>query len=118
MAPLILLVAMAAFIPTSSPERICRDAQLTDVSADAQAYQACLQDEQAASDEIKRRWNHYSAEARSTCTEPEAVSISYVEVLTCLEMENGTDISKETPANAIEPRPDTYRDAPKAAAKP
>jgi hypothetical protein len=84
MAPLILLVAMAAFVPTSSPERICRDAQLTDAGSDAQAYRACLHDEQSARDEIKRTWNHYSAEARSICTEPDAVSISCVEVLTCL----------------------------------
>ena len=57
------------------------------------AYDGCVRDELAARDQIRKEWAKFSADARDTCSAPGAVSISYVEVLTCLEMESGADFS-------------------------
>ena len=82
MTPLILLVALAASTPTTDPHKICQNAREAAPAADqATAYEACVHDETAARDEMKKNWSHFSTEARSTCSQPGAVSMSYVEML-------------------------------------
>jgi hypothetical protein len=94
MTPLVLYVALAAAVPTADPQVICRDARAAAAAADqATAFSACVHDEQAARDQLRKNWAHFPASARATCSEPEAVAISYVEVLTCLEMESGANFS-------------------------
>jgi hypothetical protein len=84
-------VAVAAVsMPTTDPRSICESARSAALKADqATAYQSCLHDEQAARDQLRQRWSQFYKAAHSDCAEPQAVSISYVEVLTCLEMQNG-----------------------------
>ena len=83
-------VLAAVSMPTTDPRSICESARSAALEGDkASAYQSCLHDEQAARDQLRRRWSQFSGAARSDCAEPESVSISYVEVLTCLEMQNG-----------------------------
>ncbi len=104
MTPLIFLVAMAASVgamPATDPHKICQDARAAALSEDqTSAYDSCIHDEQAARDQLKQNWSHFSADARATCSEPEAVSVSYVEVLTCMEMESGKNFSGGTPPQA------------------
>jgi hypothetical protein len=113
MTPAIFLIALASTISTADPHKICQAAQSEAVGGDQKnAYESCVRDEQAARDQIKAEWAKFSAEARETCSEPGAVSISYVEVLTCLEMESGASSQPSiTSPSGAEP------DAPATAGK-
>jgi hypothetical protein len=85
---------LAAFVPTTSLDGVCQGAKIGLPPEDqARAVQVCIQDESAARDELQRKWAHYSANMRETCAEPAGVSFSYVELLTCLEMQPGSDFS-------------------------
>ena len=94
MSPAIFLIALAATIPTADPHKTCQAAQSSAMAGDQKtAYDSCVREELAARDQMRKRWAKFSADARDTCSSPGAVSISYVEVLTCLEMESGADFS-------------------------
>ena len=121
MTPLIFLAALAAAtagMPTTDPQKICRNARDAAAAADQKtAYDACVHDEQAARDQLRKNWAHFPANARATCSEPEAVSQSYVEDLTCLEMQSGADFSGGTPKSSIAPLSPAEPAGPGAAAK-
>jgi hypothetical protein len=112
MTSLVFLVALASAFPTATPENICRPTLSPEVSADPKlAFGACVKDEQTARAQMQKDWSRYSAEARANCSEPGAFSVSYVEILTCLEMQRGPNFH-----STILPAADTPA-APKAAAK-
>ena len=118
MTPAIFLIALAAAIPTVDPHKTCRAAESEAVGGDQKnAYESCVRDEQAARDQIKAEWAKFSAEARETCSEPGAVSISYVEVLTCLEMESGANFSGASSQPSITSPSGAEPDAPATAGK-
>lgn len=118
MIPVIFLVALATSIPTTDPQKICRNAREAAAAQDQQtAYDACLRDEQAARDQLRKNWDHFPASARDTCAEPEAMSPSYVEVLTCLEMQSGANFSGGTSKTPITPLSPPQAAAPDAADK-
>jgi hypothetical protein len=96
--PHLAAAAGADSLPTASVESICRDAQSAALpESKAAAYRSCMQDEGAARDELRQKWAHYSAAARSNCAEPsQGVAISYVELQTCLDMQSG-GLSKPIP---------------------
>jgi hypothetical protein len=92
MSQLLLAMAMAAAIPTTDPGVICQPARSAALPEDkAGAYESCIRDEQAARDRLRQKWAHFSAEARNVCAQPSGVAQSYVELLTCLEMQSGGD---------------------------
>jgi hypothetical protein len=110
MNPLIVLVAVVGFSATSDPQKICLGARNAAAASDqANAYQSCIRDETQARDELKQKWSQFSANARATCAEPPGLNTSYVEMLTCLEMESGSNfgMTKPTPAapDAAAPKP-------------
>jgi hypothetical protein len=90
----ILLMALAASMPMTNMNSVCQSAKDGALPDDkANAFQSCLNDETTARDELKRKWGHFSVLSRTTCAEPRAVTFSYVELLTCLEMQKGSDFS-------------------------
>jgi hypothetical protein len=110
--PSAVAIARADSLPTVSIESICRNAQSAALpESKAAAYQACVHDERAAFDELRRKWSHYSAQARVTCAEPsEGVAISYVELQTCLDMQSGGSLTGEGPPPGAAPSLDTLPD--------
>jgi hypothetical protein len=97
MGTALLLAALAAFVPTTSLDSVCQGARIGLPPEDqALAVRVCVQDETAARDELQRKWAHYSANMRETCAEPAGVTFSYVELLTCLEMQPGSDFTDST----------------------
>jgi hypothetical protein len=91
MTPLLFLMVLAASVPHVDPKHICqpaRDAALPEEKASA--YDSCIHDEQAAREQLSQKWASFSANARATCAEPDAAMTSYVEMLTCLEMQSGS----------------------------
>jgi hypothetical protein len=85
-----MIAALATMMPTADPAAICQPAKSAALPEDrAAAYQSCVHDEQAARDQLRKRWGQYAASARAVCAQPSGVPQSYVELLTCLEMQTG-----------------------------
>jgi hypothetical protein len=94
MTAIILLIALAGNPPAIDLGSICRSAQTAALPEDrAAAYDSCVRDEQGALDQLRKKWAHYSASAQSACVGADVVTLSYVELLTCLEMQPGGSLS-------------------------
>jgi hypothetical protein len=95
MAPLLFLIALAASVPAANIPGICKGArEAASPERKAAAYEACIRAEQAAQAQLQERWSQFSAAAHSSCARPEAFSLSYVEMLTCLEIQTDGNIGK------------------------
>ena len=98
MTPLILLVALATSIPATNIDNACQAAKAGAAPSDQKnAFESCVHDESAARDELKQKWGRFSAGSKDDCAEPKGVSFSYVELLTCLEMQPGSDFAAPKP---------------------
>jgi hypothetical protein len=102
MTPAIFLIAIAASLPATHLESVCQSARLGVLPGQdqASAFQTCVQDEKTARDQLRQEWPHFSALARDTCAEPAGVTFSYVELLTCLEMQPGSQFGISQPPGA------------------
>jgi hypothetical protein len=90
-SPIVSHPAFAASVPEIDVQRSCRYAATASLQNDAkQAYQSCLNDEEAARKQMVQEWGRFSASSRAACTGEQASSThSYVELQTCLEMRLG-----------------------------
>jgi hypothetical protein len=119
MTPVLMVMVLAASLPNVDPQKICQNARTAALPEDkASAFDSCVHDEQGAREQLKQKWSKFSANARATCAEPEANMTSYVEMLTCLEMQSGSDfaIGKTPSPDVAAPSPATPPAAPGAAA--
>ena len=82
-----LLVAVADRVPDLNFEPICRDgeAQKLGVKDDSAI---CMRDQKAARDQLAQKWDQFDSADRTRCVRMSTTerTASYVEVLTCLEM--------------------------------
>jgi hypothetical protein len=117
MSHLLLVMAMAATMPTTDLGRICEPARSAALPEDrAGAYDSCVRDEQAARDKLRQKWGQFSARARNDCAQPAGIVQSYVELLTCLEMQNGGNFAPDgTRQPTISPSSPVQPAAPDAA---
>jgi len=81
--------------PKLDIQATCRSPGRTEVQVQAsqkESEDGCLRSERAAQDEIKKRWNDYSADAKAQCSKQSQAGgfPSYVETVTCLELASGT----------------------------
>ena len=98
------LVLAADGVPRLNYEATCRAAQpLT--AEDRTPYRNCVNDETRARSELERQWGQFPAAAKGRCTQEATLggSPSYVELLTCLQLAQETDLDAGAPA--IERRP-------------
>ncbi|MGD0562733.1 MAG: hypothetical protein ABSA66_06535 [Roseiarcus sp.] len=94
MTTMVFLLAFAGSLPTVDMQSICRSARSAALPEDQPtAYAGCLREEQDARDQLRRNWTKYSPDAHEACAEDPAFSFSYVELLTCLEMQPGGSLS-------------------------
>jgi len=87
-----IVLAAASSVPTIDIHNTCRVAAGAMVSliggtTTENALSACLNSEQAARDLIVQGWSTFSAADRTQCVRPNVYLPSYVEWITCLEME-------------------------------
>jgi hypothetical protein len=117
-----LLVAVADRVPDLNFEPICRDgeAQKLGVKDDSAI---CIKDEKAARDQLAQKWDQFDSADRTRCVRMSTTerTASYVEVLTCLEMNHdarklrqGEDAGIAAP----EPAPGPARESPGPAVRP
>jgi hypothetical protein len=120
MPPLIILAALAATLPTMDLPNICRkEGHGLPADQQASAYQDCLHDEGAALQELQRHWTEFPAGSRNTCAGLGRMIFSYVETLTCIEIQVGhaeaPDARPAAPAPSLAPQ---AAPAPTGAQKP
>ena len=83
-------------VPNLDVKTSCTDAQKFSTDDGKSAYKGCMQDEGNARAELAKRWGTFRAKDRQDCVQQGITpSPSYVEVLTCLEM--NTDAIKNAP---------------------
>jgi len=103
-AMLSLLAAAATDVPTVDIERTCRAsaaAVVSEIGENAATFGNCVRQERAAYEQIVKTWGEYTAPSRQRCVDPKMYMPSYVEWLTCLEVErDARNMRKENPSNA------------------
>ena len=83
-------------VPNLDVKTSCSDAQKFSTDDGKSAYKGCMQDESNARNELAKRWGTFRPKDRQDCVQQGITpSPSYVEVLTCLEM--NTDSIKNAP---------------------
>jgi hypothetical protein len=118
MLTMFLLVALGTSIPQADIKKICASAQVDTLPEDrASALRGCVGDETSARDQLRRDWGRYSATDKTNCAETPGMQFSYVELLTCLEMQRGGNFGKSPQAVSPMPTPLVTRPTP-ADAKP
>ncbi len=105
--------ASADRVPDVNVEKSCRDAQNFGTTDPQQTYKSCMLDENEAKSQLSKKWSEFKEANRRSCV-PVAPSPSYVEMLTCLEMnqesllpytEGGGAASPTIPHDSPLPRP-------------
>ena len=101
MLVMFLLAALGASIPPANINKICASAQVGVLPEDqASALRGCVGDETSARDQLRRDWGRYSAADKSNCAETPGMQFSYVELLTCMEMQHGGKFSAGSQAGS------------------
>jgi hypothetical protein len=112
--PVLFLIALAASMPTVDLNTICQSAKVVALPEDqASAVQSCVDDEKAARAQLQQKWGLFSAKARGACAESPGIAFSYLELLTCLEMQSGDQFNKpQVPPVTPSPSPAIQSKAP------
>jgi hypothetical protein len=80
-----LALPVSDTVPTLKVDASCKATASIDL-ANAQDYDACMKDENAARDELRSSWVSFSAVDRGRCvTEASIGTPSYVDLLVCLQ---------------------------------
>jgi hypothetical protein len=85
-----LVVAVADGVPTVDIQKTCKAAAVVTAGPSAQTdINICLNSEQKAREQLVKDWAQYAAADKSRCVQagPKVYLPSYIEWLTCLEME-------------------------------
>jgi len=108
-----LLVAVVDRVPDLNFEPICRDRAAENLGVKDDSA-VCIQDEKAARDQLAKKWDEFASADRTRCVRMSTVerTASYIEVLTCLEMDldakklrQGADAGIAAPEPAAGPAP-------------
>jgi hypothetical protein len=102
MLVMFLLAALGSSIPQADINKICKSAGDASLPEDrAVAMRGCVGDETSARDQLRRDWgNKYTAADKSNCAPTPSMQFSYVELLTCLEMQRGGNFGKDSGAGS------------------
>ncbi len=108
MVVMFLLAALGASIPQADINGICESAKVDSLPEDrVTAMRGCVGDETSARDQLRREWGHYSAADKNNCASTPGMQFSYVELLTCLEMQRGGNFGGGSSLAAPPTRPTT-----------
>jgi hypothetical protein len=96
MTPFLLLAALAVSAPSGDPVAICRSVRANALPDEqGSAYQTCVTEERAAMEKVKKAWPTASRDARANCAPIAGIPLSFVAVLTCMQMQRGGDLDPE-----------------------
>jgi hypothetical protein len=85
------MAALGTSIPQDDVNKICERAKVGSLPEDrVGAMRNCVGEETSARDELRRDWGtKYAVADRSNCASTPGMQFSYVELLTCLQMQHG-----------------------------
>jgi hypothetical protein len=90
MHALLLLLALSNGAPNLPIDKICASAKDAALQEDKKgSYDACVRDESSARDTLRQQWRQFPASVHADCTFSAGITESYVEMLTCMQMESG-----------------------------
>jgi hypothetical protein len=77
----------SSLVPKLDVQATCRRAQ--PLSGEKSAYQSCMNDESEAKKELAKKWSTFKRGAQATCLQETKIggAPSYVELITCLELD-------------------------------
>ena len=115
MASLVLVVALAASFPNIDIHNACHKAEVTAVpERRASVVEGCIREEEKARSVLSQTWAGFSSSARQSCSEANGgFQYSYVELLTCIQVQSGTNLDADLLMKTLDGIP-----APPLAAKP
>ena len=85
------LAALGSSIPQADINKICESAKVGSLPEDrVGTMRNCVGEETSARDELRHDWGKkYAAADKGNCASTPEMQFSYVELLTCLEMQHG-----------------------------
>ncbi|TNC10491.1 hypothetical protein FF100_22775 [Methylobacterium terricola] len=85
-------LARGSAFPTYSTPKTCALERRPGPDASAASYRGCISDEHAARRSLRRRWATFPASDRQECRQESDIggTPSYVALLTCLQLADGT----------------------------
>jgi hypothetical protein len=96
-----LLIAAPSGVPTIDIQNTCKIAagSMTIMAGSTvqSAIESCLRSEQGAREQLVKDWATYPATDRARCVQVKVYLPSYIEWLTCLEMERDVRALRKTP---------------------
>jgi hypothetical protein len=96
-----LLIAAPAGVPTIDIQNTCKIAagSMTIMAGSTvqSAIDSCLRSEQSAREQLVKDWATYPATDKARCVQVKVYLPSYIEWLTCLEMERDVRAQRKTP---------------------
>jgi hypothetical protein len=98
-------LAKGARIPSIDLEKLCRAAEgaMSDIygTGTANDFESCMNDEKAAREQLVKDWATFSASDKELCVQPTDYLPSYVEWLTCAELQrDARQMRNDKPASA------------------
>jgi hypothetical protein len=101
--------------PTVDIQKTCRESSnvLSGLAGSGnQDFDACMNDEQAARDQLAKDWASYPAAAKSQCIKPKEYLPDYVEWQSCIEMTRDVLTMKKSDAGSAPAAPTTSGESP------
>lgn len=108
---LFVLIASSGGVPTVDIKKTCRTSEQAIVAifgdTTAGTYDSCLEQEQTALKLLQKDWATFPAPDQALCAQPVGYMPSYVEWLTCFEMQR--DVRKFKKEERAAPKPGVPR---------
>jgi len=99
--------AASANVPTVDIATTCRESEKAITSifgpGSLQTFDSCMKQEKDAREDIVKNWRNYPAGGRQRCVNTTGYMPSYVEWLTCLEMEQSVEALRKNSSAANNP---------------
>jgi hypothetical protein len=98
-----LVIAVVDQVPNLDFEPLCRDAANESLGV-GDSFKRCIDDEGAARDALAKQWNEFEAADRARCVRTSMAdrTASYVEILTCLELQRDANKMRQKGNAAID----------------
>jgi hypothetical protein len=92
-----LVLALAASFPNIDIPNACHKAEVTALPEKrASVVESCLHEEEKARGILSKKWAEFSSSARQSCSEANGgFQYSYVELLTCLQVQSGINLDAD-----------------------
>jgi hypothetical protein len=98
MLNVLFFLALQSSVPNVDIDKICSTAAQAALPEDAaRAAKSCRDDEASARETLRTQWSGYPASAKDNCATGPELQFSYVELLTCIQIQNPHAFEKAQP---------------------